>query len=118
MSGAPNTSTITASVTVAASVPQIGARQPRVAPTASTIVNASTNSTTLARNAGRAAMASAASGFMGSAPCVGVAIGAGLEPARRPRPAGSRGDLVLVRADARAGRAGVDLDVEAFEQLG
>src|SRR5439155_24256326 len=39
------------------SVPQIGERQPRVLPTASTMVNASTHSTTLATNAGTAAMA-------------------------------------------------------------
>src|SRR5438552_9890959 len=47
-----------ASVPIAATVPQIGERQPRVFPTARTMVNASTHSTTLARNAGMAAMAS------------------------------------------------------------
>src|SRR5512133_1793284 len=47
---------MTASVPRAAAVPHTGERQPRVLPTASTIVNASTHSTTLARNAGTAAM--------------------------------------------------------------
>src|SRR5690349_7104674 len=43
----------------------MGERQPRVLPTASTMVNASTHSTTLATNAGTAAMARVArAGFM------------------------------------------------------
>jgi hypothetical protein len=49
---------MTASVTIAASVPHSGDRQPRVLPTARTMVKASTHSTRLATKAGTAAMTS------------------------------------------------------------
>src|SRR5579859_4662848 len=57
MSGVPKIPTITASVLRPPTTPQIGERQPRVFPTARTMVKASTHSTTLARKAGTAAMA-------------------------------------------------------------
>src|SRR5258708_31716032 len=59
-SGVPKIPTMTASVPNPATVPQMGERHPRVLPTASTIVNASTHSTMLATKAGKAAMASVA----------------------------------------------------------
>src|SRR5579859_6187608 len=54
MSGVPKTPTMTARVVRAPTTPQIGDRQPRVLPTARTMVKASTHSTTLARKAGSA----------------------------------------------------------------
>src|SRR5579859_4545003 len=58
MSGVPKTPTMTARVVRAPTTPQIGDRQPRVLPTARTMVKASTHSTTLARKAGSAATTS------------------------------------------------------------
>src|SRR5581483_3561254 len=59
---------MTARVSTAARGPHMGDRQPRVLPTASTMVNASTNSTVLATNAGRAAIVRARTGFIRSLP--------------------------------------------------
>src|SRR6266487_2080462 len=56
-SGVPKTPTMTARVPRPPTTPQMGERQPRVLPTARTIVKASTHSTTLATKAGTAAMA-------------------------------------------------------------
>ena len=52
-SAGPSAATRTASTTSAATAPWSGARQPRVTPSASTIVSASTISTALARAAPR-----------------------------------------------------------------
>src|SRR4051812_8187661 len=93
-----------ASVPLAAMTPQTGARQPRVFPTASTIVKASTNSTTLATNAGAAAMASASAGFMRLLPHI-VRPDHALRPRTRPR-RGGIGERLTRQAWQLAGPSG------------